>query len=214
MLAAVGATAVLSLAGCGDGGDHGTDTATPASAAPSTAAAADASDGSLADVLSRTVRDGRSAHVTFDLGRQGGGEGDITFGHGTPAMRLRVSFGSHQSEVRLVDGKVYVQVPGGGGKFVKMDLGQAGSALGIDPTKALDELQKKRRDFTKVGDGHWRAADDGVTTDVFVGSDGFPEKVQVAGGDDRTMTTTFSDWGEQVTVKAPAAGDLVAGPGI
>ena len=212
---AVAATAVFALAGCGGGGDDAVDTAAePATAAPSTAAAADAPAGSLGDVLSRTVREGRSAHVTVDLGRQGGGEGDIAFADGAPAMRLSISFGSYTTEVRVVDGTVYVEVPGRDGKFMKMDLGQAGSALGVDPSQALAELQERSGDFKQVEDGHWRAAHDGVTTDVLVGSDGFPAKVQVAASDDRTMTVTFSDWGEKVSVKAPAAGDLVSGPSI
>jgi hypothetical protein len=214
LLAAGSAVAVLALSGCGGGGgDRATDTsATPTSAAPSTAAAADASSGSLADVLTKAVQEGRSAHVAVDLGRQGGGEGDISFGDGKPAMRMRVSFGSRTTEIRLVDGTVYVAVPGRDGKYMKMDLGRAGSALGIDPSKALTELQEKSGEFTQVGDGHWQARHDGATTDVYVGSDGFPQKVQVTGVGTGPMTVTFSDWGEPVTVTAPSAGDLVRGP--
>jgi hypothetical protein len=222
MLAAVGATAVIALTGCGGGGDHAGDTPS-SSAAPSSASSApsgestgatDASGGSLAAVLARTVKEGSSAHLTLDLGRQGSGEGDMTFDDDAPALQLRVSFGSRTTEIRVVDGTLYVAVPGRDGKFLKMDLGQAGSALGIDPSRALEELQRKSGDFTEVGDGHWQARHDGVTTDLFVGDDGYPEKIQVEGVGSQTMTMTFSDWGEKVTVKAPAAADVVAGPSV
>lgn len=230
VLAATGVAAILALAGCG-GDDGGSTSTTPKSAAASTPPAssaptiggaaasaspgeAEAADDSLADVLSRAVQQGGSAHVTLDLGSRGSGEGDMVLGDGGPAMQLRLSFGGRTTEIRLVDGKVYVAAPGRDGKYMKLDVGRSGAALGIDPSQALDELEKRSGDFELVGDGHWRATHDGVRTDVLVGADGYPAKVQVAGAGDQTMTMTFSDWGQEVTVEAPAAGDLVAGPRI
>jgi hypothetical protein len=219
LLAAGAAAAVLVLAGCGGGGDDAEPTAATAATASSSAsgssgATVDAgATRSLADVLAKSMKEGRSAHVTIDMNGQGSGEGDVSFAGGSQAMQLKMEVAGQKTEVRMVDGGVYVAVPGQGGKFMKMELGQAGQMLGMDPSKALEELEKSGADAQDLGDGHWRLTKDGVTTDLYVGADGYLQKIVVTNGSTQAATMTFSDWGSKVTVERPPAADTIPMPG-
>lgn len=215
-LAVIGAAAVLALAGCGGSSDDpanekpassSSSSPTPAQADGSTSAS------SLADVLAKSMKDGKSAHVTLDMGSQGSGEGDVSFDGDAPAMQMKMQVAGQKTEMRLVDGTVYVGMPGQDGKFVKMAAGQAGTALGIDPTQALEQLEKSGGTAKDLGEGHWQISKDGVKTDLFVGEDGYLEKIEVEGAGSQTITMTYSNWGKDVSVEAPAASDIVKMPG-
>ncbi|MDH2415904.1 hypothetical protein [Nocardioides sp. CER19] len=218
LAAGAAAAAVLALAGCGGTRDDaepattGTTTSVGASTSTTTADSSGARR-SLADVLAKSMTEGKTAHITVDMSGQGSGEGDVSFAGGSQSMQLRMQVGGQKTEVRMVDGGVYVAVPGQDGKFMKMELGQAGQMLGMDPSQALEELEKSGADAQDLGNGHWRLSKDGVTTDIYVGSDGYLQKIVVSSGSAQTVTMTFSDWGRKITVQRPPAADTVPMPG-
>lgn len=223
--AAVTVAAALALAGCGGGsdGDKASDpetsppaaATTDASASETPAEGASGSSGAsgLADALSKSITEGKSAHVTMEMGTQGTGEGDMSFDSGKPAMQLTMKVAGQTTQMRLVDGVVYIGAPTQAGKFMKVDAAQASSLASLDPSKALDELEKVSGNAKDLGDGHWQLSQSGATTDVWVGDNGYLDKVSVSGTAAGAITMTYSDWGKKVDVKAPSAGDIVTMPG-
>jgi len=226
-LVAAAVSSVLALAACGGGSDDASTTRTPSPAASSTTTENGADTGSatgsgdpgsadvdsLSALVTRSIEDGKSAHVTLDMGSQGTGEGDVRFSGDSPAMRLSLDMSGRKSEMRLVDGTVYMAAPGRDGKFLRMDVGDAGSALGVDPSQAIQKLVEDGADAKDLGGGHWQLTKDGATTDLYAGDDGFLRRIEVDGGDAGTYSMTFSDWGEEVDVEAPSAADVMRMPG-
>jgi hypothetical protein len=219
-ISAAAVAALLALSGCGGGGDDdkASDSSTTPSATASSSTATDTSestssgsDSGLADVMSKTIKDGKSAHVTLDLGSQGSGEGDISFDGDSPQMQLSISAAGQKTEMRMVDNVIYVAVPGQDGKFIKTSAGATGALGGMDPSQALEELEKTSGQAKEVGDGHWRLSADGSTTDLYVGDDGYLSKVEVDAAGTK-MTMTYSDWGKDVHVEAPSKSDIVDMP--
>ncbi|GAB7007317.1 hypothetical protein JCM18899A_47920 [Nocardioides sp. AN3] len=230
MLAIAGvATAVLAVAACGGSDQKGnagrastpsigasTGASTPSTSATaatteaSTQASGDASG--LVDAMTRTLTEGKSAHITLDMGSQGSGEGDVVFAGKDSAMQLRLKTAGQTTQMRLVDTAIYVQVPGQQGKWMKMSAGQAGSALAMDPSRTLEQLKAAGGSAKDLGDGHWQVSQGAVTTDVYVGEDGYLDKVETSAGAGATMTMTYSDWGKRVSVEAPPRSDIVDMP--
>jgi hypothetical protein len=192
--------------------DTGVDTGADTGADNGGASSSADVDG-LSALISRSIEDGKSAHVTLDMCDRGSGEGDVRFGGDAPAMQLSLDMPGREAEMRLVDGSVYMAVPGREGKFLKMDVGDAGSTLGMDPSQAIEQLVDGGADAQDLGDGHWQLTKDGTTTDLYAGDDGFLERIEVEGDDSGTYTMTFSDWGKEVDVEAPSASDVMRMPG-
>ena len=220
VITTVATASLLALTGCGGGSDDkaGDAASTPSGAASSPSGTSSSSPGteaatkSLADVIAKSVNEGRSAHVTLDMGTQGSGEGDVSFDGDSSVMQLNLDMSGRKTEMRLVDGTVYMAVPGQSDKFLKMDVGGAASQLGVDPSQALEQLEKSGADAEDLGDGHWRISKDGSTTDLYVGDDGYLERIEVEASG-RSVTMTYSDWGKKVTVTAPPASDVMKMPG-
>ncbi|WP_017936106.1 hypothetical protein [Nocardioides sp. Iso805N] len=219
--------AVLALAGCGGGAtgkDHadtsssGSTSSVSSSSVTSPAPGADASTdagsgtGSLVDAMAKTMNDGKSAHVTITVGSAGSGEGDIVFSGKDTAMQMKIKTAGQDVEMRFVDGALYVGAPGQPGKWMKMDAAQIGSTLSVDPAQTLKQIESSDGAAKSRGNGHWQISTAGVTTDVQVGTDGYLDKVNVAGGATGTISMTYSDWGERVSVEAPPTSDIIATP--
>lgn len=216
--------AVLALAGCGGSSDDepasaptgGTASDTTSSAAPEegseTAVSGDASD--LADMIRKTYTDGRSAHVTMDMGDQGSGEGDIVFDGDAAALDLTMSLGGTDAQMRLVDATMYMKQASLGEKWIKVSSADLGVAGSIDPSEALKNLEQYAGNATEVEDGHYQLTESGTTTDLYFGDDGYISKVVVAGTGAGDITMTYSDWGKDIEIKAPDAGDVTEMPGL
>jgi hypothetical protein len=127
-------------------------------------------------------------------------------------MQLSMKVAGQTTQMRFVDGNIYVAAPGQSGKWMKMSAGQAGSALAMDPSQTLEKLKNSGGAAKDLGDGHWQISQAGVTTDVYVGSEGFLDKVETATGATGKMTMTYSDWGKKVSVDAPPKSDIVEMP--
>jgi hypothetical protein len=220
-LAAAAVAALLALSGCGGGSDDDASssaadpsaTTSSPSAPSSSSAGTEGATKSLGDVIAKSVDEGKSAHVTIDMGGNGSGEGDVGFDGDASVMQLNLDMSGRKTEMRLVDGTVYMKVPGQSGKFLKMDVGGAASKLGVDPSEALTQLEKSGADAEDLGDGNWRISKDGATTDLYVGDDGYLERIEVKAASGGTVTMTYSDWGKKVEVKAPPASDVMRMPG-
>jgi hypothetical protein len=131
-------------------------------------------------------------------------------------------------------------LPGAGTKWVKLDLAKIATAQGLaissllaqDPAQSLGLLEKSSSDVTKVGEAqlhgaattHYRARIDlskvsGATSgtgryDVWIGGDGYVHRVKAmvtSGGVTSSVTTDFSEFGEPVSVKIPAASNTFDG---
>ncbi|MFT4287582.1 hypothetical protein [Nocardioides sp.] len=225
--AAVASLALLGLAGCGGSDDESStsatsetasDTATEtATATPSeTATESDAADtsgdsGGLVDKLRKVLEEGKSAHVVMELGDQGSAEGDIVFGD-SPAMSLKMSVGGQEAELRLIDGTMYMKQAALGDKWLKVSSDDLGMTAGIDPAEALENLQEYAGEATEVDDGHYQFEQSGVTSDLYFDDDGFISKMSVTGTGAGDITMTYSDWGEDVDIEAPDAGDVMEMP--
>lgn len=230
-------TSILALApftACGGGGDgaRAVDDSTPSASAPSDPPTSPSADGTSADpgrsssddssgaadttglteVMRRTMDEGRSAHVTMKMGSAGSGEGDVAFDGKNTEMQMKITTSGQTVEMRFVDSVMYIAAPGQDGKWMKMDAGQMGPRFDVDLTESLKQIEEAGGAAKDLGNGEWELTSAGVTTTVHVGGDGFLDKVEVKGGPTGTMTMTYSDWGKDVTIEAPAKSDIIAMP--
>lgn len=100
--------------------------------------------------------------MTFDLGSVGTmrGAGDVDYSGSSPAMTFNLSggpYGGDGMEMRMVDGTMYVQIPGmSAGKFVEFDLSDPSNPLGslgaqLDPREMFSSFEKGIDSVTFVG---------------------------------------------------------------
>lgn len=204
---------VFSLAACGkshSASDHSSLKAPTSSASASTSG----SGGALAQKLQKVFKDGKSAHVTMDLGSTGKGQGDIDFASTKPSLDLTIAGGQAGSaEVRLVDGVMYLKSSMAGQKWLKMDSSVAGSA-GFDPSTMFDQL-KNVKGGTDLGNGHWKVEEgNGISADLYFDSNDLLQKSVVTGAGTGPITVTYSNWGEQVSVQAPPKDQVTEMPNL
>lgn len=106
-----------------------------------------------------------TAHQTMTFGSGAAGKmegaGDVDYSQSPPAMALTLTgglFGSDGTEMRMLDGIMYVQVPGmSDGKFVKIDLSDPSGPLGslgtqFDPREMFKSFEDGVDSVTFVGD--------------------------------------------------------------
>jgi hypothetical protein len=161
--------ALSSLAACGDSSSQASATDSPAPSSSPTASHSPSAPTSLdsADFLATLkaanakITTARFA-MTMDLSGQSVPiKGVLDMTGGSPAMRMIMDITGMgtPTEMRLVDRTMYVQMPGGGGKFYALDLDDPNGPLGrlggdafsnIDPGSVTDQLSP--RVFKKVLD--------------------------------------------------------------
>jgi hypothetical protein len=176
-LAAVAATgALVGLSGCG-GGDEPVDKGTPGAAAASSqsvqteesapSASPEAQPGGydaqqLLAAMKAAVADHESVHLTMQGGGAQGvhGEGDVSYAGDSTAMQMEVTLPTGKALVRLVDGVMYMAMPGmtPQGKFLKIDtrnpnspFGDLGGVLQGDPLATFDAFDAGLEKATYVG---------------------------------------------------------------
>lgn len=170
LVAALVPLALSSLAACG--GDDTNESSSPSS--PTTSASS-TEDGQAAAGESIEPADFvaifeagfeklTTAHQTMTIDSGAGtmeGGGDVDYSESPPAMALTMRgalFGAEGMDMRLVDGIMYVQIPGmSAGKFVKFDLSDPSSPLGslgaqLDPREMFKSLQDGIHSVTFVGE--------------------------------------------------------------
>lgn len=100
--------------------------------------------------------------MTFDRGGAGtmNGAGDVDYSDSPPAMSFKMTgslFGASGMDMRMVDGMMYMQIPGmSDGKYVKFDLSDPSSPLGalgaqLDPQAMFASFEKGIESVTFVG---------------------------------------------------------------
>jgi hypothetical protein len=204
-LAAVVPIALGSLAACGNGND---DSATAADPQASTTSSPDTSSGPTATgdgstheqknvdpgafvvKLKNAARSITTARFTMDMdlgGQSVSAKGAIDMTGDTPAMQLSMDLTGMgtPTDMRLVDGNMYIQAPGSDGKYLKMDLsdpngplaGYGDSLLNYDPQSMINSITADA--FKKVTDlgpetvggqqrEHYRVTlDTGAATKIF-----------------------------------------------
>ena len=209
--AGLAALALVSMAACGKS-DKNSDK--PSSSTSSTAHASSTGSSALAQKLQKVFTDGKSAHVTMDLGTAGKGEGDIDFASSKPAIDLTISGGqAGNAELRLVEGVMYLKSSLAGDKWLKLDSQAMGSS-GFDPSTFFDQL-KNMKGGTDLGGGHWKVDEgNGVAADIYFDSDGLLDKSVVTGAGAGPITVTYTDWGKKVDVSAPPKDQVMEMPNV
>jgi len=212
-LTALAAAGALVLSGCGDddpeGATIGDSASTSVSDSPSespseseTPSGSDEGDAVDEAEFLEDMREGvegfTTAHVTMDIAAGSGdmsGEGDIDMTDGDLAMAMNMSMpalGDGKVEMRLVEGFMYMKMPGqSGGKFIKMDLSDPNGPLGdlggltgaFDPSKSLDMFGEGLTKVVDLGEGdldgeeldHYRLTLDTSKVEAFEGLPGTAE---------------------------------------
>jgi hypothetical protein len=184
-LTALALAGVLVLSGCGDddkdNGDAkvGESASTSASESPSESAtdeptdeATDTAEGEEVDKddFLADMREGvegfTTAHVTMQVASSGGdmnGEGDMSLAGDKLAMAMTMEMPAlgGEAEIRLVEGFMYMKIPGqSGGKFYKLDLSDPSGPLGslggltdaFDPSKSFDTFAEGLTEVTYLGE--------------------------------------------------------------
>lgn len=178
--------ALTSLSACGSNDDaKAQDPASSSSSDPSSSSSADTpsagdsvAPADFVDRFESGFAKTTTAHETLkmSMGSNGSltGEGDVDYSTDTPAMKMTMNMdmtgGNGSIEMRLVDGVMYMTIPGmADGKFVKFDLNDPNSPFGslatqLDPQEAFKSLEQGIKSVTYVGaeDGldHYRVTVD------------------------------------------------------
>lgn len=203
---ALAAVCLLALAGCSDDGD-GSPSDTSASRSPSPAAR------TLDGLLEKSLARG-GAHVEMALpATKGTGSGDVDFSSDAPEVDLTIKEpGQPPARVIVADGAMYGhQKNQNDDKFMVLDEGSFDiSAFGLDPSSLLEEV-KTFKDGEDLGGGHFRFAQDGRAVDFYLGPDQLLQRMSLTGGLP-SVELTWSDWGKDVDIQAPAAARILATP--
>ncbi len=169
-------------------------------------------------------------------------EGDLNYETDPPEMKLVMNIPQvgEGVEVLLVDDSMYMQIPGlGDGKYVKMALDDPTNPLGDQLTGQLDLRSQVKnvegavksvifvgaedvdgeelQHYTLVMDGSKLPNQQGVTMpdeinyEVWVDDDNLMRKLsfETAGA---TISSTVSDWGKKVVIRAPRPGQIMELP--
>ena len=208
-LTALALAGVLVLSGCGDDKDNGNarvgdSASSSASDSPSVTPSEDETDSSEGEEVDKAdfladMREGvdgfTTAHVTMKVASSSGdmdGEGDMEMSGDKLAMAMTMSIpalGGGDAEVRLVDGFMYMKMPGEtGGKFIKLDLSDPSGPLAslgsltdaFDPSKSFDMFAEGLTRVVDLGeddlDGedldHYRLTVDTSKVEAFKGLPG------------------------------------------
>jgi hypothetical protein len=228
----------LALSACGGSGsgDHSQAPGSTGAGASSTAGDAFA-PGSKVDVATarQMITDGFGGDGTVHMGVtmtgqvQASGTGDMDF----KAKPAKGSFtlssstlGGGSIAMLMVDDAMYLKAQQFGPKYLKVSMAgknnlASRAGLGsLDPTAMFDSLADRVAGGTYVGkeslDGastdHYtfsldKAAGSPATMQAWFDSDGRYRQIRAVSGGN-TVTETFSDWGEPVTVTAPPAAQV------
>ncbi|WP_205473570.1 LppX_LprAFG lipoprotein [Nocardioides sp. SYSU D00038] len=167
--------------------------------------------------------------------------GDIDFTGKQQAVHIEMNNPAMGGKLTLimVKGIVYVGLPNLDGKFVQFDLADpnnpmgAGFADNLDPEKAFEQLEQGIESVSLVGEEevggetatHYAALIDAtkidaaagagqgeMTFDVWIDGEGRIVKNLVELGSTGSVETTYSDWGKDVIIEAPAPDDIVELP--
>ena len=227
---AAAAVCLLALAGCGDDGKASsakpsasstvsqaptaTPSATPsASATPAAPHRPSRAARTLGGLIEKTLAQG-GAHVEITLGTAGA-SGDVDFSSGKPAVDIIMRQpGQPHSRLIAVGGKIYAQSEQTGGeKFMALDSAFNIDAYGLNPDSLLDQVKAFKRG-KDLGGGHFRFTQEGRTLDFFFGAGELLQRMVMSGGlpDDSKLKVTWTDWGKDVDIQAPAAKDVVTMP--
>ena len=216
--AALGAAAVLTLAGltaCGDDDSPSSDepkASESSSTATSPSAGATIDPSTFVDDVLAAMSEPTTAHLTMAM--TGGSaevsmEGDVDYTTKPAEMALTMSSsmmalgGDSDSastiDVRVVDGVMYLKMPfGQSGKWVKLELGEKGGPLSEDMLDQLDpgaQLESLKDAITKVEDAGEDAS--GHHYVLTVRSDAFRELQDQLGGSgkaDLPEVLTYDVW--------------------
>ena len=172
--AAAASVLLLVLAGCGGdetettGGEQSAGETSSAPVEPSEEADAGYSQADLLAAMKAAVAQNRSAHFTMEISGGPGAltaEGDMVYAAGGPQMAMTMTgsgLGEGEMDMRLVDGKFYMSVPGmtPEGKFVVFDpaepgspfAGSLGSLTQMDPLSTFDAFEAGLRKVEYVGE--------------------------------------------------------------
>ena len=105
--------------------------------------------------------------MTMDMSRPDrAGQGVIDMTGDSPAMQMTIQVAGMgaPTEMRLVDKAIYVQMPGGGGKFYKIDLTDPNGPMGSLGGDALDNLDPGSVTSTMSSKTLKKVTDRGVST--------------------------------------------------
>lgn len=116
----------------------------------------------LIAAMKAAVADKESAHLTMRGGGPQGmnGEGDVSYAGDSTAMQMEMTLPTGRALVRLVDGVMYLAMPGmtPEGKFLKLDtndpnspFGNLGGVLQGDPLATFDAFDAGLEEATYVG---------------------------------------------------------------
>ena len=164
--------ALTSLSACGSNDDakaqdpsSGSSSSSSSSSADTPSAGDTVAPADFVDRFESGFTKTTTAHETLkmSLGTTGTltGEGDVDYSSDSPAMQMTMKTdmtgASGSIEMRLVDGVMYMTIPGmAGGKFVKFDLNDPSSPFGslatqLDPQEAFKSFEAGIKSVTYVG---------------------------------------------------------------
>jgi hypothetical protein len=159
--------ALGSLAACGNNNDSSATAddpaGTPSSSAPASSGSGSVDPATFLQTMKTAAKQITTARFTMTMDLSGqtvDAKGALDMTGGKPAMQLSMDMGSvGNTEMRLVDGVMYVQDPtGNSGKFLKVDLSDPNSPLAgmgdalsnYDPQSMIDQMSPDA--FSKVTD--------------------------------------------------------------
>ena len=164
--------ALTSLSACGSNDDakaqdpsSGSSSSSSSSSADTPSAGDTVAPADFVDRFESGFTKTTTAHETLkmSMGTTGTltGEGDVDYSSDSPAMQMTMKTdmtgASGSIEMRLVDGVMYMTIPGmAGGKFVKFDLNDPSSPFGslatqLDPQEAFKSFEAGIKSVTYVG---------------------------------------------------------------
>ncbi|WP_372735370.1 LppX_LprAFG lipoprotein [Nocardioides sp.] len=168
-------------------------------------------------------------------------EGDMDLGSNPPAMYMSMKNPALGGDITfiLVKKIAYVQLPQLGGKFMQFKLDDPENPLGgdfvdgFDPRSSVADLEASLQSVTYVGDevvdgvnlSHYEVVVDAATFEGDDKSAGTHELGMWLDSEDRisrfvfdlgtqgNVTASYSDWGQDVIIEAPAPDDIMSMPG-
>ncbi|GAB3787681.1 hypothetical protein GCM10027601_26990 [Nocardioides ungokensis] len=164
--------ALTSLSACGSNDDakaqdpsSGSSSSSSSSSADTPSAGDTVAPADFVDRFESGFTKTTTAHETLkmSMGTTGTltGEGDVDYSSDSPAMQMTMKTdmtgATGSIEMRLVDGVMYMTIPGmAGGKFVKFDLNDPNSPFGslatqLDPQEAFKSFEAGIKSVTYVG---------------------------------------------------------------
>lgn len=246
-LVAVAPLALATLVACGGddtpAAEPTTDDSSSVSDEPGATDEGDVDPAEFFASIASAMESATTAHVQLmtEGGQSLSAEGDLDFSQDPAAMRMTMTLPQlgEGIEMRMVDGTMYMQMPGmGDGKFIKFALDDPTNPLGdmtgqLDPRSQFSSMQDAVKSVTFVGaedvDGeelqHYSVVLDGtkmpnqqgvtmpdeIAYEMWVDDDDLLRKVSFESAG-TVITTTISDWGKDVQIRAPRPGQIMEMP--